>query len=154
MAWGSHSEKEMIIGKVILEISRKNAVHNNYETDYSAIAAIFSQLCLLTCCISKRYWRELRLCITEASLTTWKTWGRLCHHSVWNGGLYEESKCVGPISWNGIDLPLESLWENSTVYDWGLDFQWAVGIQCICMVGVKTTFLCEIRLRSLKCRYF
>ena len=35
MAWGSHSEKEMIIGKVILEISRKNDVHNNYETDYS-----------------------------------------------------------------------------------------------------------------------
>ena len=34
MAWGSHSEKEMIIGKVILEISRKNDVHNNYETDY------------------------------------------------------------------------------------------------------------------------
>ena len=37
MAWGSHSEKEMIIGKVILEISRKNDVHNNYETDYSII---------------------------------------------------------------------------------------------------------------------
>ena len=35
MAWGSHSEKEMIIGKVIFEISRKNDVHNNYETDYS-----------------------------------------------------------------------------------------------------------------------
>ena len=35
MAWGSHSEKEMIIGKVILEISRKNDVHNNYETDYN-----------------------------------------------------------------------------------------------------------------------
>ena len=34
MAWGSHSEKEIIIGKVILEISRKNDVHNNYETDY------------------------------------------------------------------------------------------------------------------------
>ena len=34
MAWGSHSEKEMIIGKVIFEISRKNDVHNNYETDY------------------------------------------------------------------------------------------------------------------------
>ena len=32
MAWGSHSEKEMIIGKVIFEISRKNYVHNNYET--------------------------------------------------------------------------------------------------------------------------
>ena len=27
-------QKEMIIGKVILEISRKNDVHNNYETDY------------------------------------------------------------------------------------------------------------------------
>ena len=36
MAWGSHSEKEMIIGKVIFEISRKNDVHNNYETDYSS----------------------------------------------------------------------------------------------------------------------
>ena len=36
MAWGSHREKEMIIGKVILEISRKNDVHNNYETDYSS----------------------------------------------------------------------------------------------------------------------
>ena len=35
MAWGSHSEKEVIIGKVIFEISRKNDVHNNYETDYS-----------------------------------------------------------------------------------------------------------------------
>ena len=35
MAWESHSEKEMIIGKVIFEISRKNDVHNNYETDYS-----------------------------------------------------------------------------------------------------------------------
>ena len=35
MAWGSHSEKEIIIGKVIFEISRKNDVHNNYETDYS-----------------------------------------------------------------------------------------------------------------------
>ena len=34
MAWESHSEKEMIIGKVIFEISRKNDVHNNYETDY------------------------------------------------------------------------------------------------------------------------
>ena len=34
MAWGSHSEKEMIIGKVIFEMSRKNDVHNNYETDY------------------------------------------------------------------------------------------------------------------------
>ena len=30
---GSHSEKEMMIGKVIFEISRKNDVHNNYETD-------------------------------------------------------------------------------------------------------------------------
>ena len=37
MAWGSHSEKEMIIGKVIFEISRKNDVHNNYETDYRMI---------------------------------------------------------------------------------------------------------------------
>ena len=36
MDWGSHSEKEMIIGKVIFEISRKNDVHNNYETDYRA----------------------------------------------------------------------------------------------------------------------
>ena len=35
MAWGSHSEKEMIIGKVIFEISRKNDVHNNYETNYN-----------------------------------------------------------------------------------------------------------------------
>ena len=35
MAWESHSEKEMIIGKVIFEISRKNDVHNNYETDYN-----------------------------------------------------------------------------------------------------------------------
>ena len=35
MAWGSQSEKEMIIGKVILEISQKNDVHNNYETDNS-----------------------------------------------------------------------------------------------------------------------
>ena len=35
MAWESHSEKEMIRGKVIFEISRKNDVHNNYETDYS-----------------------------------------------------------------------------------------------------------------------
>ena len=26
----------MIIGKVIFEISRKNDVHNNYETDYSS----------------------------------------------------------------------------------------------------------------------
>ena len=34
MAWGSHSEKEMIIGKVIFEISPKNDVHNNYETGY------------------------------------------------------------------------------------------------------------------------
>ena len=34
MAWESHSEKEMIIGKVIFEISRKNDDHNNYETDY------------------------------------------------------------------------------------------------------------------------
>ena len=37
MAWGSHSEKEMIIGKVIFEISRKIDVHNNYETDYSNV---------------------------------------------------------------------------------------------------------------------
>ena len=38
-AWhGDLSEKEMIIGKVILEISRKNDVHNNYETDYSSNA--------------------------------------------------------------------------------------------------------------------
>ena len=37
MAWEFHSEKEMIIGKVIFEISRKNDVHNNYETDYSYI---------------------------------------------------------------------------------------------------------------------
>ena len=37
MAWGSHSEKEMIIGKVICEISRKYDVHNNYETDYKTI---------------------------------------------------------------------------------------------------------------------
>ena len=37
MAWGSHSEKEMIIGKAIFEISRKNDVHNNYETDYSQL---------------------------------------------------------------------------------------------------------------------
>ena len=37
MAWESHSEKEMIISKVIFEISRKNDVHNNYETDYSTI---------------------------------------------------------------------------------------------------------------------
>ena len=35
LAWGSHSEKEMIIGKVIFEISGKNDVHNNYETDYN-----------------------------------------------------------------------------------------------------------------------
>ena len=35
MAWESHCEKEMIIGKVIFEISRKNDVHNNYETDYN-----------------------------------------------------------------------------------------------------------------------
>ena len=35
MAWGSHSEKEIFIGKVIFEISRKNDVHNNYETDYN-----------------------------------------------------------------------------------------------------------------------
>ena len=35
MDWGSHSEKEMIRGKVIFEISLKNDVHNNYETDYS-----------------------------------------------------------------------------------------------------------------------
>ena len=40
MAWGSHSEKEMIIGKVIFEISRKNDVHNNYETDYSRASPI------------------------------------------------------------------------------------------------------------------
>ena len=41
MAWGSHSEQEMIIGKasyyssmgkVIFEISRKNDVHNNYDS--------------------------------------------------------------------------------------------------------------------------
>ena len=32
-----HREKEMIIGKVISEISRKNDVHNNYETDYKVI---------------------------------------------------------------------------------------------------------------------
>ena len=37
MSWGSHSEKEMIIGKVIFEKSRKNDVHNNYETDYRSI---------------------------------------------------------------------------------------------------------------------
>ena len=30
---GSHSNIEMIIGKVIFEISRKNDVHNNYETE-------------------------------------------------------------------------------------------------------------------------
>ena len=36
----SHSEKEMIIGKVILEISWKNDVHNNYETDYSIISSL------------------------------------------------------------------------------------------------------------------
>ena len=38
MACESHSEKEfkeMIIGKVIFEISRKNDVYNNHETDYS-----------------------------------------------------------------------------------------------------------------------
>ena len=35
MAWGSHREKKMTIGKVIFEISRKNDVHNNYETDNS-----------------------------------------------------------------------------------------------------------------------
>ena len=40
MAWGSHSEKEMIIGKVIFEISWKNDVHNNYETDYSTIVCL------------------------------------------------------------------------------------------------------------------
>ena len=34
MAWESHSEKEMIIDKVIFEISQKNDVHNNNETDY------------------------------------------------------------------------------------------------------------------------
>ena len=34
----THSEKEMIIGKVIFEISRKNDVHNNYEADYSRFA--------------------------------------------------------------------------------------------------------------------
>ena len=33
--WESHSEKEMIIGKVVFEMSRKNDVHNNSETDYS-----------------------------------------------------------------------------------------------------------------------
>ena len=37
LAWGSHSEKEIIIGKVIFEISGKNDVHNNYETDYSVV---------------------------------------------------------------------------------------------------------------------
>ena len=35
LAWGSHSEKEIIISKVIFEISWKNDVLNNYETDYS-----------------------------------------------------------------------------------------------------------------------
>ena len=44
-AWESHSEKEMIIGKVIFEISRKYDVHNNYETDYSQYIIIF--LCIL-----------------------------------------------------------------------------------------------------------
>ena len=32
----------MIIGKVILEISRKNDVHNNNETDYSIVVIILS----------------------------------------------------------------------------------------------------------------
>ena len=41
MAWGSHSEKEMTIGRVIFEISRKNDVHNNYETDYSSYCCIY-----------------------------------------------------------------------------------------------------------------
>ena len=51
MAWGSHSEKEMIIGKVILEISRKNYVHNNYETDYSTTTSHL--YCpIITSCIS------------------------------------------------------------------------------------------------------
>ena len=40
MAWESHCEKEMIIGKVIFEISRKNDVHNNYETDYRFVLNI------------------------------------------------------------------------------------------------------------------
>ena len=34
LAWWAHVEKEMIIGKVIFEISWKNDVHNNYGTDY------------------------------------------------------------------------------------------------------------------------
>ena len=33
-AWQSHREKKSTKGKVIFEISRKNDVHNNYETDY------------------------------------------------------------------------------------------------------------------------
>ena len=37
MIWGSHSKKEMIIGQVIFEISPKNDVHNNFETDYKSI---------------------------------------------------------------------------------------------------------------------
>ena len=44
MAWESNSEKEMIIGKVILEISRKNDVHNNYETDYNNVDDAVSTL--------------------------------------------------------------------------------------------------------------
>ena len=48
MAWGSHSEKEMIIGKVIFEISRKNDVHNNYETDYTVV--LFSFMSVLSTC--------------------------------------------------------------------------------------------------------
>ena len=51
MAWGSHSEKEMIIGKVIFEISRKNDVHNNYETDHSRCLKYFSILSYIVKCV-------------------------------------------------------------------------------------------------------
>ena len=44
MAWESHSEKEMIIAKVIFEISRKNDVHNNYETDYKCFKTLLNQI--------------------------------------------------------------------------------------------------------------
>ena len=34
LAWGDHVEKEMIIGKVMFEISWKNDAYNNYGSDY------------------------------------------------------------------------------------------------------------------------
>ena len=58
MARESHNEKEMIIGKVIFQISRKNDVHNNYETDYRVIT------------VTHNYGTEYRIILQISSTTS------------------------------------------------------------------------------------